>query len=65
MQAFLDANSAMPQHQSAYIEHHRTESVLIKVYDLLKEIDNGQMSALCLLDLKAAFDRVDRELLLS
>ena len=56
----------MPAHQSAYRKHHSTETALIKVYDdLLKATDNEQMSALCLLDLTAAFDTVDHELLLA
>ena len=55
----------MPGHQSAYRKHHSTETALIKVYvDLLRDTDNGQMSALCLLDLTAAFESVDHELLL-
>ena len=47
LQALLDANSALPAHQSAYRKHHSTETALIKICDdLLKVIDNGQMSAL-------------------
>ena len=41
-------------------------TVLVKVYDdLLKGTDNRQMSALCLLDLTAAFDTVNHELLMA
>ena len=66
LQAFLDAISAMPAHQLAYRKHHSTETALIRVYDdLLKATDNGQISALCLLDLTAVFDTVDHELLLA
>ena len=56
----------MPAHQSAYRKHHSTETALISVYDdLLKATHNGQMLALCLLALTAAFDTVDHELLLA
>ena len=55
----------MPKHQSAYREHYITETALMKVFnDLLTAADRGQISALCLLDLTAAFDTVDHNLLL-
>jgi len=51
--------------QSAYRPQHSTDRAVTKVYnDLLSAADNGQLSALCLLDLTAAFDTVDHELLL-
>ena len=60
LQAFLDTNGLMPEMQSAYRRHHSTETAVMKVYnDLLSAADNGQLSALCLLDLTAAFDTVD------
>ena len=38
---------------------------MLKVYnDLLLAADSGQVSALCLLDLTAAFDTVDHDLLI-
>jgi len=55
----------MPKTQSAYRPFHSTETTLSKVYnDLLLAADGGQVSALCLLDLTAAFDNVDHVLLL-
>ena len=65
LQEFLDSNGMMPPMQSAYRRFHSTETAVTKVYnDLLLAADKGQMSALCLLDLTAAFDTVDHELLL-
>jgi len=65
LQLFLDSNDLMPETQSAYRRFHSTETAVTKVYnDLLFAADDGQMSALCLLDLTAAFDTVDHALLI-
>ena len=54
----------MPCTQSAYRKYHSTETAVANVYnDLLLAADQGQVSAMCLLDLTAAFDTVDHELL--
>jgi len=45
----------MPSTQSVYRQFHSTETAIMKVYnDLLLAADEGQVSALCLLDLMAA-----------
>ena len=51
--------------QSAYKRHHSTETALLKVSsDVLNEIDNKKVCVLVLLDLSAAFDTIDHEILL-
>jgi len=55
----------MPVRQSAYRLYHSTEAAVTKVFDeLLQAADEGDVSALCLLDLTAAFDTVDQDLML-
>jgi len=59
LQVFLDSNNLMPATQSAYRQFHITETAVTAVYnDLLLAAYSGQVSALCLLDLTAAFDTV-------
>ena len=66
LQHHLISNDAMPKFQSAYRQFHSTETAVNKlVNDLLLAADQGQVSALCLLDLTAAFDTVDHSLLLT
>ena len=65
LQEFLIEHDLMPTHQSAYRKFHSTETALMCLYnDLLVTSDLGQVSGLCLLDLTAAFDTVDHDLLL-
>ena len=51
--------------QSAYRPHHSTETALLRVKtDILKAMDNQEVTCLVLLDLSAAFDTVDHKILL-
>ena len=48
-----------PSNQSAYRRHHNTEIAVISVInDIIRSIDRGDVTALVLLDLSAAFDTV-------
>jgi len=63
---FLEQNNVIPHLQSAYRRFHSTETGLCKIYnDLVLNTCSGHSSLLVLLDLSAAFDTVDHELLLN
>jgi Reverse transcriptase (RNA-dependent DNA polymerase) len=55
-----------PTFQSAYRPHHSTETAVLHVLsESLTSIDRGDILALVLLDLSAAFDTVDHVILLA
>jgi len=61
----LNSAGLLPSLQSAYRANHSTETAVLKVLsDILLDIDSGDLYALVLLDLSAAFDTVDHEILL-
>ena len=63
--AYLNKSGLLPQLQSAYRAGHLTETAVLKVLsDILLAIDAGDLSALVLLDLSAAFETVDHDILL-
>lgn len=63
---FLEQNGIVPQYQSAYRKFHSTETALCKILnDLVTNTCSGKASLLVLLDLSAAFDTVDHDVLLS
>jgi hypothetical protein len=62
----MDTYNLHAKMQSAYRPLHSTETALLRVYnDLLQEVDRQRGVILVLLDLSAAFDTVDHEILLS
>jgi len=62
---YLSAEGLAAKFQSAYREFHSTETALLRVHnDIIRYADQKQCSALILLDLSAAFDTIDQDLLL-
>ena len=57
-------NHLMGSVQSAYRQYHSTETALLKVQtDLLSALDKGYVAVLLMLDLPAAFDTIDHNIL--
>ena len=62
----MSSNKLHEPHQSAYRSLHSTETVLLKIMDdMLHAVDSKKCVLLCLLDLSAAFDTVDHNVLMS
>ena len=61
----ITAKKLIDKFQSAYKPGHSNETALIRVVnDMFNAIDNGNISFLTLLDLKAAFGSIDHPILL-
>ena len=59
------ANAPLRENQSSYREHHSTETALLKVQnDILLSMDRQEVTLLVLIDLIAAFDTIERGILL-
>jgi hypothetical protein len=55
----------LPKYQSAYRTFHSTETALLKVQsDLLLNMDKQRLTLLVMLDLSAAFDTIDHQIML-
>ena len=62
----MHENNLHEQFQSAYRQHHPTETALIKVHcDIMSAADRGCVVVLVMLDLNAEFDTIDHAIPLS
>ena len=62
----MHVNAPLPAYQSAYRQHHSTETVLSRVTsDIFQCMGKQQVALMVLLDLSAAFDTVDHQILLN
>jgi hypothetical protein len=60
----LNINNLWDEHQCAYRKHHSCESVLIHLQNyVLNAANRGEVTAVLLLDLSAAFDTIDHKIL--
>jgi len=63
--AYADKNLLFPVYQSAYRTQHSTETALVHLYnDMVATVDRGEVGALVLLDMSAAFDTIDHGIML-
>ena len=66
LQDHLTINGLHADHQSAYKKGNSCETLLLKVVnDILWALEHQEFNAMFLLDLSAAFDMVDHQLLIS
>ena len=62
----LTSNSLLNSRGSAYCKHHSTETALLYIHDhLVSAIGSQKVSCLCPLDLSAAFDTIDHDILIT
>ena len=63
---YMSCNSLRLKYQSVYRTSHGTETALVKIHnDILRSLDARQGVILVMLDLSAAFDTIDHDILLN
>ena len=62
---FMDSNNFFNPNHHAYRSFHSTTTAMLQMYTTwLEAIEQGDLAAVCMIDMSAAFDVVDTELLL-
>ena len=64
LNSHINSSHTSNDYQSAYRKFHSTETALKIHNDTLSSMDDGRVTALTLLDLSAAFDKIDHTILL-
>ena len=63
--SYLNKHDLLPAHQSGFRAGHSTETVLVRLLsDVFSAMDSGDVTLLALLEVSAAFDYVDHDILL-
>lgn len=63
--AHCDTNNLLPDYQSAYRKNYSCETALVKLHDdILWSMEKQRITAVIAIDLSAAFDTVDHDILL-
>ena len=66
LDCYMSKFSLYTKYQSAYRAHHSTETALMLVHnDIMTSLDKQKEVVLVLLDLSAAFDTLDHDILLN
>ena len=62
---YLNTNNLLHPSHHAYRAEHNTTTALIQMYDgWLQAVESGELAGVCMLDMSAAFDLVDHDLLI-
>ena len=63
---YMNTNSYFHPNHHGFRAHHSTSTAMIQMYDTwVQAVDKGELSGVCMLDMSAAFDVVDRGILLA
>ena len=63
---YMTSNNLFHPNHHGFRAHHSTATAMIQMYDTwVQAVDKGQLTGVCMLDMSAAFDVVDHDILLS